>query len=48
MVSTRYYLTKDEFAPHQACPNRRFIGKVMFLAAVARPRVRACSTMLGK
>ncbi|ETK79262.1 hypothetical protein L915_14860 [Phytophthora nicotianae] len=41
MVSTRYYLTKDEFAPHQACPNRRFIGKVMFLAAVARPRYDA-------
>ncbi|ETO67802.1 hypothetical protein F444_15310 [Phytophthora nicotianae P1976] len=40
-VSTRYYLTKDERAPHQACPNHRYIGKVMFLAAVARPRYDA-------
>ncbi|ETN18974.1 hypothetical protein PPTG_04409 [Phytophthora nicotianae INRA-310] len=44
-VSTRYYLTKDEFAPHQACPNRRFIGKVMFLAAVARPRAKGTAEM---
>ncbi|ETL81131.1 hypothetical protein L917_18475 [Phytophthora nicotianae] len=40
-VSTRYYLTKDELAPYQTCPNRRYIGKVMFLAAVARPRYDA-------
>ncbi|ETO66029.1 hypothetical protein F444_16720 [Phytophthora nicotianae P1976] len=40
-VSTRYYLTKDELAPYQACPNRRYIGKVMFLAAVARSRYDA-------
>ncbi|ETK74459.1 hypothetical protein L915_18749 [Phytophthora nicotianae] len=41
LVSTRYYLTKDELAPYQACPNRRYIGKVMFLVAVARPRYDA-------
>ncbi|ETI34119.1 hypothetical protein F443_19324 [Phytophthora nicotianae P1569] len=46
-VSTRYYLTKDELAPYQTCPNRHYIGKVMFLVAVARPRVRACSTKLA-
>ncbi|ETN19222.1 hypothetical protein PPTG_04597 [Phytophthora nicotianae INRA-310] len=40
-VMTRYYLTKDELAPYQACPNRRYIGKNMFLAAVARPRYDA-------
>ncbi|ETL32426.1 hypothetical protein L916_14999 [Phytophthora nicotianae] len=36
-----YYLTKDELAPYQACPNRRYIGKNMFLAAVVRPRYDA-------
>lgn len=37
-VSSRYILTEDEDVPHLICPNKRFITKVMFLAAVARPR----------
>lgn len=36
--ATKYYLTADEQLPHRTCPNKRYIGKVMFLAAVARPR----------
>ena len=34
----RYYLHPDEDEPHRQCKNKRFITKVMFLAAVARPR----------
>lgn len=37
-VSNRYILTRDEPEPHLTCANKRFITKVMFLAAVARPR----------
>lgn len=36
--STKFYLTQDEQLPYRSCPNKRYIGKVMFLAAVARPR----------
>ncbi|GMF59677.1 unnamed protein product [Phytophthora fragariaefolia] len=37
-ASSRYYLTADESLPYRTCPNKRYIGKVMFLAAIARPR----------
>jgi hypothetical protein len=37
-VSSRYIITEDEDPPHLTCPNKRFITKVMFLAAVARPQ----------
>lgn len=37
-ASTTYYLSPMETIPYRACPNKRYIGKVMFLAAVARPR----------
>ncbi|KAG6945239.1 hypothetical protein JG688_00016665 [Phytophthora aleatoria] len=37
-ANTKYYLAKDECLPYRSCPNKRFIGKVMFLAAMARPR----------
>jgi hypothetical protein len=37
-ANTKYYLAKDEDLPYRSCPNKRYIGKVMFLAAVARPR----------
>ncbi|ETP21394.1 hypothetical protein F441_05085 [Phytophthora nicotianae CJ01A1] len=37
-ASSRYYLTADEEMPYRTCPNKRYVGKVMFLAAVARPR----------
>ncbi|XP_028058557.1 uncharacterized protein LOC114262392 [Camellia sinensis] len=34
----RYYLLPEEEEPHRCCKSKRFITKVMFLAAVARPR----------
>lgn len=33
-----YYLTPDEEQPHRTVKSKRFIPKVMFLCAVARPR----------
>ncbi|XP_074290123.1 uncharacterized protein LOC141616863 [Silene latifolia] len=37
-VTTRYYLLPNEEKPHRTCQSKRFITKVMFMAAVARPR----------
>lgn len=37
-ASTKYYITANEQVPYRSSPNRRYIDKVMFLAAVARPR----------
>lgn len=36
--ATHYYMAPTEDMPHHTSPNKRYIGKVMFLAAVARPR----------
>jgi len=36
--STNYYLLEDEANPHRTCNNKNYIGKVMFLVVVARPR----------
>ncbi|KAF7112452.1 hypothetical protein RHSIM_RhsimUnG0227600 [Rhododendron simsii] len=36
-----YYLLPEEEEPHRTCKSKRFIPKVMFLAAVARPRFDA-------
>lgn len=36
--SERYYLLPEESDPIRTCKSKRFITKVMFLAAVARPR----------
>ena len=33
-----YYVLDDETAPHRMQRSKRFVGKIMFLAAVARPR----------
>lgn len=33
-----FYLTAGEQLPYRSCASKRYIGKVMFLAAVARPR----------
>ena len=33
-----YYLLADEEEPHRTCKSKNFVTKVMFLAAVARPR----------
>ena len=38
-ISQKYYLAPDEYGPHRKCKNKRFIKKVMFLAAVARPHI---------
>jgi hypothetical protein len=37
-TSRRYYLVPGEAEPNRRCKSKRFITKVMFLAAVARPR----------
>lgn len=37
-TATSYILTASEKPPHIECHNKRYITKVMFLAAVARPR----------
>jgi hypothetical protein len=34
----RYYLAPEESVPVRTCKSKRFIPKIMFLAAVARPR----------
>jgi hypothetical protein len=36
--STNYYILADEDEPYRTCKNKNYIPKVMFLAAVARPR----------
>ncbi|WOG92956.1 hypothetical protein DCAR_0312234 [Daucus carota subsp. sativus] len=36
-----YYLLLDEGEPHRTCKSKNFVDKVMFLAAVARPRFDA-------
>jgi hypothetical protein len=33
-----YYLAPDEAEPHRTCKSKKYITKVMFMAAVARPR----------
>jgi phosphoribosyl-AMP cyclohydrolase len=39
--SENYYLLHDEEEPLRTCKSKNFIGKVMFLAAIARPRFDA-------
>ena len=34
----KYYLLPEEEVPHRTCQSKNFITKVMFLAAMARPR----------
>ncbi|XP_010462700.1 PREDICTED: uncharacterized protein LOC104743302 [Camelina sativa] len=34
----KYYLLPEEEVPHRTCQSKNYIGKVMFLAAMARPR----------
>ncbi|KAK9755957.1 hypothetical protein RND81_01G062500 [Saponaria officinalis] len=36
-ATQRYYLVNDEEIPYRSCKSKRFIVKIMFLAAVARP-----------
>ncbi|XP_058211712.1 uncharacterized protein LOC131323890 [Rhododendron vialii] len=46
----KYYLLPEEPEPYRTCKSKRFITKVMFLAAVARPRFDAAGNeeFLGK
>lgn len=37
-IKSNYYLLPEEDVPHRTVKSKRFIAKVMFLAAVARPR----------
>jgi hypothetical protein len=37
-INQKYYLLPDEEPPERFCKSKRFITKVMFMAAVARPR----------
>lgn len=37
-ASTKYYISPAEAIPYRTSANKRYIGKIMFLAAVARPR----------
>lgn len=37
-ISKTFYVSLDEPVPHRQCKSKRFITKVMFMAAVARPR----------
>ncbi|XP_074352653.1 uncharacterized protein LOC141691797 [Apium graveolens] len=39
--SENYYLVVDEEEPHRTCKSKNFVVKVMFFAAVARPRYDA-------
>jgi hypothetical protein len=39
--SMKYYLLPDEDEPHRTCKSKNFIGKVMFLTAITRPRFDA-------
>jgi hypothetical protein len=39
--NTNYYLLPEEDEPYRACQSKKFIGKVMFLGAIARPRFDA-------
>lgn len=36
--SETYYLLGDEEEPHRTCKSKNFVEKIMFLAAIARPR----------
>lgn len=36
--SETYYLVSDQDVPHRTCKSKNFVGKVMFLAAIACPR----------
>ncbi|XP_042043627.1 uncharacterized protein LOC121789191 [Salvia splendens] len=38
-TSDRYYLLSDEDVPYRSCKSKRFITKVMFMAAVSRPLI---------
>ncbi|XP_047962003.1 uncharacterized protein LOC125206824 [Salvia hispanica] len=38
-TSDRYYLLSDEDEPYRSCKSKRFITKVMFMAAVCRPLI---------
>ena len=40
-IKQSYYLTEDEEKPERSCKSKRYITKVMFMAAVGRPQYDA-------
>ncbi|XP_057774932.1 uncharacterized protein LOC130993913 [Salvia miltiorrhiza] len=42
----RYYLMPDEEEPYRTCKSKRFIDKIMFMCAVARPIIDIDGTVL--
>ncbi|XP_057779850.1 uncharacterized protein LOC130998451 [Salvia miltiorrhiza] len=42
----RYYLMPDEEEPYRTCKSKRFIDKIMFMCAVARPIIDIDGTIL--
>ncbi|WOH12833.1 hypothetical protein DCAR_0832342 [Daucus carota subsp. sativus] len=44
--SEKYYLLKEERDPERTCKSKNFLTKVMFLAAVARPRFDEAGNVL--
>ncbi|XP_074315028.1 uncharacterized protein LOC141651206 [Silene latifolia] len=44
--SQKYYLLPDEMEPQRTCKSKRFITKIMFMGAVARPVISKDGTVL--
>ncbi|XP_057770889.1 uncharacterized protein LOC130990682 [Salvia miltiorrhiza] len=42
----RYYLMPDEVEPYRTCKSKRYIPKIMFMCAVARPIIDSDGTVL--
>ena len=49
-VNEKYYLTPGEERPHRTTQSKKYIGKIMFLCALGRPRYNpaTCSLFNGK
>lgn len=45
-TSQKYYLLPSELGPHRTCKSKRFITKVMFMSAIARPRYDETGTCI--
>ncbi|GMF18209.1 unnamed protein product [Phytophthora fragariaefolia] len=41
--SARYYLAPEDGFPYRSTPNKRYLGKIMSLAAIARHRYNGCT-----
>lgn len=38
-ATTKFYISTNEPVPYRSTPNKRYIGRVMFLAAIARSTI---------